>query len=157
PELVQGLLGIRGAAVALTRLPLNGEMPGGVLVLHAGELGTLRGLLETAVSMQGKPEDSVEGVPTWSIEDKVHVPLTPRLRFAATDRAELAGMLRRLHGQASDGLASNPALAELLARRNGDPFFCCVNAGPVKPFLHQLIQQESAHDPEVALAAAAFD
>ena len=55
PETVRALAGIRGAAVAITRLPEGDGPPGGVAVLHAGELAALRGLLEAGVLAGGCP------------------------------------------------------------------------------------------------------
>jgi hypothetical protein len=46
---------------------MGGGLPGGVLVLHAGALDTLRGLIEASALAQGKPEEPIEGVRTWQL------------------------------------------------------------------------------------------
>src|SRR5262245_5088510 len=66
-ELVEAVAGIRGAALALTRLPADGGSPGGVLVLHAGNLEALRGGLAAAILARGTPADPIEEVPAWTI------------------------------------------------------------------------------------------
>jgi hypothetical protein len=157
PELVRALAGIRGLAIALTRLPAGGGLPGGVAVLHAGELDVLRALIEASVLAAGAPADPIEGVPAWTIESRVHVALTRRLVIAATERDEIAGVLRRLaHGDAPS-LASRSALQAELAQRGNSPFFCALDATPLRPLLAAELAARSARDPGAKLLAAALD
>jgi hypothetical protein len=156
PEMVRELLGVRGLAIAITRLPEGNGPPGGVLVLHAGEIETLRGLLEAGVLAQGHPAGEIEGVPAWTLEG-AYVAISARLVVAATDRDAIAGVLRRLGGRDEASLATSPALAAHLARRDGDPFFACVNAVPLRPMLAAVLQQQARGNPGAALAAAALD
>jgi hypothetical protein len=156
PELVRGLVGLRGVAVGLTHLPLEGGAPQGVLVLNPGSLAPLRGLIEAAVQAQGTPVETIEGVPTWSFEG-AYVSLGKRLVVAASAREELAGVWRRLSGSESISLANHPVLGARLAQRGGAPFFCCLNAAPVRPALAALLAREASRDPRAALAATALD
>ena len=157
PELVRALAGIRGFALALTRLPTDGGLPGGVLVLHAGELEALRGLLEAGVLARGTPGDPIEGVPAWTIESQVHVAFTRRLVVASSERDEIAGVLRRLAGKEVPSLAGQGTLQAELARRAGAPFFCALSAVPVRAMLKSLLAAQAARDPRARLAEAALD
>ncbi|MSR61970.1 MAG: hypothetical protein EXS08_05955 [Planctomycetes bacterium] len=156
PELVQSLIGIRGLAVALTRLPLDGGTPGGVLVLHPGELETVRALIESMLLAQGTPEEAIEGVPAFALQGQVHVAVSRRLVVASDRREDVAAVLRRMAGKEEGSLLS-AALREPLAKRHGDPFFCCLNAEPLRPLLKSVLQAQASSDPRVALAMAAFD
>ena len=50
PELVSEVLGIRGAAVAITGFDPRKGAPSGVLVFHPGKLEVIRGLIETGLA-----------------------------------------------------------------------------------------------------------
>jgi hypothetical protein len=154
PELVRGLIGIRAAAVALTRLPGEGGAPGGVAVLHAGEQATLRGLIESLVLVQGIPGASLGSTPTWSLAGGIELALTQRLVIVASERSELEGVLARLAGQGGSSLADVPELARALAKRQLDPFFACVNGAALRPFLQAKL---ASGDPRLALAATLLD
>jgi hypothetical protein len=154
PELVHGLIGIRAAAVALTRLPQGDEGPGGVLVLHTGEQAALRGLIESLVLVQGIPGASLGSTPTWSLANGIELALTQRLVVVASERAELEGVLARLAGEGGTSLADAPELAPAFAKRQRDPFFVCVNAAPLRPFLAARLANG---DPRLALAASLLD
>jgi len=157
PELVQSLIGIRGLAVAVTRLPLGGGTPGGVLVLHPGELETVRGLLESALLAQGTPEEAIEGVPAFALEGQVHVAVSRRLVVASDRREDVAAVLRRMAGKEEASMLGSAALREPLAKRKNDPFFCCVNAEPLRPLVKSVLQAQASSDPRAALAAGALD
>lgn len=154
PELVRGLIGLRAAAVALTRLPEGGGAPGGVFVLHTGEQDALRGLIESFVLVQGIPGASLGATPTWSLTNGIELALTQRLVIVASERSELEGVLARLAGQGGSSLADAPELARALARRKLDPFFACVNAAALRPFLQAKLANG---DPRLALAARLID
>ncbi len=157
PELLQGLLGIRGAAAALTGVPGTSGPPEGVLVLDPGDMDILRGLIETLVPFRGRPGEPLEGRPTWILDGEVQVVLTERLVVASRDREELAGVLRRLRGEAADSLAADPALQEFLAPRGSDLFFACLNAAPVRPLLAALVEHQTAADPGLAMVPEVLD
>jgi hypothetical protein len=157
PETVRALAGIRGAAVAITRLPEGDGPPGGVAVLHAGELAALRGLLEAGVLAGGVPADPIEGVPAWTIEERIHVALTARLVIASTDRAEVAGVLKRLAHKDEPSFASQGALQQELAERGRSPFYLALNAVPLRPVLKALLDAEKAKDPRAGLLETALD
>jgi len=157
PELIEGLIGIRGAALAITGLPTGDGPPGGVLVLHPGEDGVARGLLETTLAAVGRPVEPIEGQPSWRLEDQVYVTRTARLLVASTSRGEIAGVLRRLRGERSDSLAANAAMRANLALRGDDLVYACLNAAPLSPMLPGLLAMGTAQNPELALAAALLD
>src|SRR6185503_5457322 len=157
PETVRALAGIRGLAVGITRLPEGSGPPGAVAVLHTGEQEILRGLVEAAVLAQGTPADPIEGMPAWTIEERVHVALSARLIVASTEREEIAGVLRRLAHAEEPSLVSQGPLQEELARRGGAPFFCALNAAPLRPKLKALLDEKRKADPRAALLAPALD
>jgi hypothetical protein len=156
PGLVQGLLGIRGCAVALTRIPMGGGTPGGVLVVNAGDMRLLRGAIEAGVLSQGTPAEPIEGLPSWTVHGHLHVAVGERVVIASDARAEIAGVVRRMRSQEEPSLASNEGLATELAKRTGSPFYLCVNAQPLRPLLAGLLSQPQS-DPSLRLATAALD
>lgn len=149
PELVRGLLGIRGAALAITRLPTGDGPPGGVLVLHPGDVALLRGLIETAVPAGGIAADPIEGHPTWSLQGEILVSLTERLVVVSPEREEIAGVLRRLRGEASDALVGDPSMREFLAQRKDALLFCCLNAVPARAVIAELLGRAAQRNPRV--------
>ncbi len=156
PELIEGLIGIRGAAIALTSLPMGSGAPGGIAVLHPGDLGLLRGLIESAVPVQGKVVDSIVGHPTYLIEEHAYVTFTRRLVLVSTARSEIEGCLRRIDGSADDSMANDPHMKENLALRGEDLFYVCVNAAPLRPMLNAMVTQK-AGGHELAMAQALVD
>ena len=156
PLLVDGMLGMRGAAVAVTSMDQHGN-PSGVLLLHPGELDVIRGLIETALPAAGAPAGEIGGFPTWDIEGEVLVTMTNRLVVASPDKREIEGVLKRMHGKSSDSLAENDALQGVLERGGDGLLSFCVNAEPILPMIQGMIAQEAAHDPEMAMMMAFLD
>lgn len=157
PLLVRSLLGLRGAALAVTEIDPQGGPPNAVAVFHPGDLDVVRGLIETAVPSGGSASEPIAGHATWSIEGHVFLTLTQRLVIASPDRGLIEGVLQRLSGDASDSLASNPAVADAMQTRGEDLLFFCINAEPVMPMLQAMIDQQSQQDPELAMAVAFLD
>lgn len=156
PELIQSLVGIRGLAVALTRLPVAGGSPGGVLVLNAGDVELVRGLVETGVLAGGTPEEPIEGTRAWTLPSGLHVAVGRRLVIASDAREEIAGVLRRLRGPDEPSLLGDVALRDQLESRGGTPFFAFLNAVPLRPMLQGLLSG-SRGDPGLALLGTALD
>jgi hypothetical protein len=75
----------------------------------------------------------------------------------SSERAEVAGVLRRLAQKGEPSLVSHGALQAELARRAGAPFFCALNAVPVRPMLQGLLAAQGAGDPRARVLAAALD
>ena len=155
PLLVDSLLGMRGAAVAVTELGPGGQ-PGGVLLLHPGDLDVVRGLIETALPAAGQAVEPIGGFGTWSVEGEVFVTLTERLVVASPDRGQIEGVLARVQGRGGPSLADNEALASVL-RRNEGLFSFCLNAEPVLPMIQGMLAQEAANDPELAMMMGFLD
>lgn len=156
PLLLEGALGLRGAALAVTDIDPSGGPPEGVLILHAGDMKVVRGLIDTAVSMGGQPTDAIEGHPTWTIEEQGFLTTTSRLVIVSGQRDQIEGVLARLDGDESDSLASSGALDESLAVRDGLLSFC-IRAEPVMPMIQGLLYREAQNDPELAMALTALD
>jgi hypothetical protein len=153
PTLVRELLGIRGAAVALTGVDLVKQMPAGVGVIHPGRLDVFRGLLETGLPAAAQIVDPIRGLPTYLVEHKVVVCLTQRLVVFGTDRQHVEGVVARLQGDARDSLADSPNMADGLADRADALLFFCVNAQRIMP----LVIMAAQADRDFAMAAALLD
>lgn len=106
PALIDELKNIKGAAVALTSID-NGQ-PDGVAVIHPGDSGLIRGVLETAVQLL-KPEEPIEGFRTYSVRverENLLVAVTARLFLIAKSRDELVAAVERLNDPEAESLAS---------------------------------------------------
>lgn len=157
PDLIHGLLGVRGAAVAVNRVPIGDGPPGGVFVLHVGDMDVVRGMIDTALPAGGQPEEPIEGHPTWSVDGHLLVTLTSRLVVISGDREEIAGVLRRVRGDRRDSLASDERMRTNLGLRRDDLLYACVNAAPLRPLMSAALGQLASGDPGAAAAAAALD
>ena len=155
--LIKGVLGLRGAAVAITGIDMAKQEPHGVLVLHPGDLDVVRGLIETAVSTGGKQVDSIEGYPTYVIEDEAVVTLTNRLVVVSNKPALIREVLRRLKGKEKTSLATSKNLREVLSDRGDALLYFCVNARALMPMVSGMLQAAAAHDPEVAMVSSLLD
>lgn len=157
PHLLEGTLGLRGAAVAVTRIDPTGGMPGGVAILHPGDMQAVRGLIETALPAGGEPAQPIGGHPTFVIEGMVHVTTTDRLVLASTERELIAGVLERVANGGQDSLAGHPDLASTMALRGDDLGFFCLNAEPVIPLAQTLLGVLDRQDPQAAMAMRMLD
>jgi len=156
PLLLQGALGLRGAAAAVTSIDPGGGPPNGVLILHPGDVDVVRGLIETVLPMGGVPQQAIGGHPTWSIEGQVFITLTKRLAIASPDPSLIAGVIDRLAGGGTS-LADSAAMQDALEMRGDDLLFFCVNAEPLMPMLMQGLEAEAEHDQEAAMALTFLD
>ncbi|MCP3915553.1 MAG: hypothetical protein GY711_08365 [bacterium] len=164
PLLIEGALGMRGAAIAVTEIDPTGGPPNGVVVLHPGDLDLVRGLIETVLPVGGRPADSIDGFATYDVEGEVLVTLTERLVIASPDRSQIQGVIARLHASSSGrpdahrgSLAEHRELQSSLSLRGDDLLYFCVNAEPILPMVENLIAAQARQDPEVAMAMAFMD
>jgi hypothetical protein len=156
PLLVENLLGLRGAAVAVTEVGANGQ-PNGVVLLHPGDLDLLRGLIETALPAGGVAVDPIGGFPTWSIAGKAFVCMTSRLVIASPDPSQIEGVIERLSGGMKSSLASSAKLNKALGKQRDGLLSFYVNADPLKGMMRAHIGQLAKRDPGVAVAASLLD
>lgn len=157
PHLLEGALGVRGAALAITEVDLGGGPPKGVMVLHAGDQETLRGLIETGVPAGGTPTEPIAGYPTWQLEGQALVSLTSRVLIAGTSRDLVRGVAERLDGDAKGSLAAAESLRSAQALRGDDLLFFHLNAAPIVPLIRMQMEQEARRDPGAAMALAFLD
>lgn len=157
PALLRGLLGLRGAALAVTRIDPGGGEPEGVVILHPGDLDLVRGLIETAVPTGGAPAEAIGGHPVWSLEGEALVCLTSRLVVASRQRSSIEAVVRRLDGETSGSLADVPSVREALAARGEGLVSFCLNAKPIAPMLRAMLEQKAQHDPQAGLALSLLD
>lgn len=151
PLLVKGLLGVRGAAVAITQIDPTGGPPNGVAILHPGDMDVVRGLIDTVLPAGGQAVDSIGGHPTWSIKGQVFVTTAQRLLIASPDRSQIEGVIARLAGKSKRSLADNEDLADTMEMRGDDLLFFCVNAEPIMPVVQALIESQVDDDPRIGM------
>jgi tetratricopeptide (TPR) repeat protein len=157
PHLLQGALGLRGAAVAITEIDPNGGPPKGVLVLHPGDQEVVRGLIETGLPSGGQPVDAIGGYPTWNVERQAFVTLTSRLLVAGTSRAHVEGVIARMKGKNLRSLAGAASLESAQSLRGDDLIFFHLNAEPIIPMLRMALEHEARRNPEARMAVAFLD
>lgn len=157
PGLIKAVLGIRGAAVAVTAIdPTRGE-PAGVLVFHPGDMELIRGLIETGLPIGGQPVEPIESYPTYSIEGEVLATLTSRLVIVSPQRSQIEAVLDRLTGKERRSLATNKDMAGVLAGRDDSLLFFSVNARPLLPMLNGMMAAGGGANQEIAIARAVLD
>ncbi len=157
PALVEGLFDLRGAALAVTGMDPRAQRPHGVLVLHPGNLDVVRGLIETALPAGAETLAPIEGAATYALEEGLIVSLTERLIVVGTQRTQVRGVLRRLHGSDESGkitpsLATS-ALAPVLKQRGDALLFACLNPKPLMP----LLQMAAGQSEEAAMIQSLLD
>ena len=157
PALVEAVLGIRGAAVAMTGVDPFNQDPTGVLVFHPGDLEVIRGLLESGLPVGGQTVEPIAGFETYNIEGEAFVTLTSRLVIASPQRALIEGVVGRLMGKQHDSLATNPELANALKGRDDSLLYFCAYAKPIMPMINSLMTGAGTQNQEVAIAQAVLD
>lgn len=157
PVIIKELLGIRGAAVAITGFDPSRQMPMGVAVFHPGNLEVIRGLIETALPVAAEKAKSIGGFPTYKIDGKVLVTLTKRLVIVSTTPADIDGVIDRLRGDETRSLATNKDLADSLEGRDDSLIYFCVNAKPLMPLLKAAMAAGGTQSKELAIAQALLD
>lgn len=157
PELLEGLMGIRGAALAVTRIDPSGQRPQGLLVVHPGDHELARSLLLAALTAAGSPAEAIRGRAVQQLEGGYFAAVSERLVFVASSRRELTQALRRLDGDLGPGLAADERLAAKLAARQGSLFSVRVNGAGLAPMLDVMLAGAAQHDPQAALARELLD
>jgi len=157
PELVRGILGIRGVAAALTGFDPVKQRPAGVVVFHPGDMEFVRGAIETGLPIAAMPAEPIKGFPTYDIEGEALVTLTSRLVIASPQRSQIEAVVRRLSGEEKSSLATANDLREMLSARGDSLLFFCVNAKPMIPLLNGLMQAGASQSQELAVARAVLD
>ena len=157
PALVNELLGMRGAAVAITGFDMERKEPHGVAILHPGKIEALRGIIETALPAAAAPVEAIEGYPTYDIEGEALVTLTKRLVLVSNSRSDIEAVIWRLKGEEDESLATNPDVADLLAQRGQGLLFFCVNFKPVMPLINVGLSAAGTQSRELAMAQALLD
>lgn len=157
PALIRELLGVRGAAIAVTGFDPSHQKPNGVVILHPGSLEVIRGLIETALPIGGTAVDSIGGFPTYNIDDEAYVTLTNRLVIASPRIDDIEAVVTRLQGEEDESLATSPAVADALANRDDALVFFCVNFKPLMPLIKAGMALAGGQSREIAMAQAVLD
>lgn len=155
PYLLEGALGLRGAAVAITALDENAEPKRGVAILHPGHQDILRGMVDTALPAAGKPIQAIRGRAAWNVDDEMIVALGARLIVLGTDRNSVESVFSRLDGEAMSSLAQSTPMRETLGGHAMLGVY--VQAEPIRPMLRMAAQEAIRNDPEAATAFELFD
>ncbi len=139
PVLIKELLGLRGAAVAITGFDPSSEMPTGVAVINPGNLQVLRGLLESVLPAAAETVESTKGRQTFFVpEAHVYVCLTSRLIIVSPDRDEIENVLGRLDGTVKESLATVRGLPDVFTQRGDSMVFFCANAKKIIPLFSKM-------------------
>lgn len=144
PHLVAEIKKIKGIAVSVTAVNQRGE-PDGVAIVHPGDSGLIRGLLETGVQVL-KPEEPVAGFRTYRVEDAdVLITVTNRLFVASRQREQLEATIARLQNADGPSLATEAHFQQAQDERKGALLFAYVD-GPraLKAFGPMMRGQEAA-------------
>ena len=157
PALIRELLGIRGAAVAVTGFDPFKQKPAGVLVFHPGDIDVIRALIETALPVGGDAVEAIGGFATYKVEDEVFVTLTARLVVVSPQRALIENVVGRLQGGSQPSLASDPAFAKARQEHDGSLVFFSINAKPIMPMVNNMLAGMGTNNPQVAMAQALLD
>jgi hypothetical protein len=157
PLLIDALLGLRGAAVAVTRLDEDGE-PRGVVLLDPGNHEGLRGLIDTLLPASGERAEPLAGFPVWSLDDgQGYACLTHRLVIASDDRAEIERAVERLAGRGQGSLSDDPRYAAATSGHGPGFLSFYLNAEPLEPLLRAKLHEQSQGDPGAAMALGMLD
>jgi len=156
PAILDALLGMRGAAVAITGFDPRAQQPTGVGVFHPGDMELVRGLIETALPVATEQVQSVGGFPTYEIEG-VLVTLTARLVVVGTSEGEIEGVIDRLQSDDAESLATNPDMNDVLEARDSALLFFCVNPKPLMPLLNAAFMAGASQDRGLAIVQALVD
>ncbi|MGD8451134.1 MAG: tetratricopeptide repeat protein [Phycisphaerae bacterium] len=157
PAIIDAVLGMRGAAVAITGFDPAQERPMGVAVFHPGDMELIRGLVETALPAAARPVGAIGGHPTFLVEDMVYITLTPRLIIASDQEAEIEAVIYRMKNPHEASLAANPDLADVLREREDAFLYFFVNPKPLMPLLQGAMAVASSQSHELAIAQALLD
>ncbi|MGB0717252.1 MAG: hypothetical protein ACPGXK_15345, partial [Phycisphaerae bacterium] len=155
--LVDELLGMRGAALAVTGIDFDREEPKGVLVVHPGDLEVIRAALRTVLPVGGIPQKPIGGFPTFDIEGEVFVTLTHRLVIASKERAQIEGVVSRLQDINTPSLADEAAIDAIGDARGKSLVSFFVRTEPIQPMIDGLLAQAGGQDPEFAMVNAMLD
>ena len=157
PALIKEVLGIRGAAVAITGIdPGKGE-PTGVAVLHPGNVEVIRGLIETGLPFGGTAVEPISGYATFDVEGEALVTLTSRMVIASNDRSLIEDVVARLSGKEKQSLATNTNIAEAISDRKNALVVFFVNAKQIMPMVKGVMASECTTAQELAMADAILD
>jgi len=157
PALAKELLGIRGAAIAITGIDMVKQAPAGVLVFDPGNVDVIRGLIETALPAGGVATKPIGGYPTYNVEDEAFVTLTSRLVIVSNTTANIKEVVKKLSGKGGPSLADNKAIAAM-STENGDAlirFF--VNAKELVPVAMAMAGVTGQASQELQMAQALLD
>ncbi|UCE60566.1 MAG: DUF3352 domain-containing protein [Phycisphaerales bacterium] len=157
PSIIRELLGIRGAAVAITGFDPTKGAPAGVVVFHPGDMEVIRGLLETALPLQTQVVEPIGGFATYKVENEAFVTLSERLVIASPQRSQIEAVIRRLRGEETTSLVTSADFGEVLAGRDDSLLFFFVNAEPLMPMLKGMMVAGAAQSSELAMAQALLD
>jgi hypothetical protein len=157
PELIRELLGIRGVAAAITGFDPVNQVPGGVAVFHPGRMPVIRAALETALPIQFKPAEAIEGFTTYHVQGQVYLTITSRLIVASPQRELIEGVVDRLRGQDSESLATNADMAAAMKSRGDNLLYFCVNFKPILPLIQAGLAAGATQEPELAMISTLID
>lgn len=156
PKLVEGLVGAKGAALAVTSLDPATMQPSGVLVLHPTHMDFMKGLAETLLPMTPAKVQSLHGFKVYEMKG-FYLALTARLIVLGTCPVEMEGVLTRLENPGTPSLATDPKMADLLKARKEGLLFCFVSLKPFLPMIGQGLDALAKSNPQMGMFVPMLD
>ncbi len=157
PAVIDTLLGVRGAAVAITGFDPMTQMPSGVLVFHPGNIDLVRSAIESALPVAAEPVSPIGGFATYRVDEKVFVTLTARLVIVSTTEMQIEEVLARLAGDDTESLATNRDLDDIRPGHDDALLLFFVNPKPLMPMINAMLTAAAAQEPELATVQALLD
>lgn len=157
PALAKELLGIRGAAIAVTGIDMAKQAPAGVLVFDPGNVDVIRGLIETALPAGGVATKPIGGYPTYNVEDEAFVTLTSRLVIVSNTTANIKEVIKKLSGKGGPSLADNKAITEMTGDSGDALIRFFVNAKELVPVAVAMAGMSGQAPQELQMAQALLD
>ncbi|MEE8141928.1 MAG: hypothetical protein V3T77_02395 [Planctomycetota bacterium] len=149
PTLIRDLIGVGGAALAITGF--ENEDPEGIIILHPGDLKVVRAFIESVLPVASPLAEPIHGYETYHIDNEIFVTLTSRMVFASAQRWNIEAAIGRLKGKVRESLAGSSMLAE--ARRDDSLLFFAVNFQSFLP----LLEEQVGHSQEFAALQSILD
>ncbi|MBP7865979.1 MAG: hypothetical protein KA419_08505 [Acidobacteria bacterium] len=156
PKLVEGLVGAKGVALAVTSLDPETMRPSGVLVFHPTHMDFLKSLAETLLPMAPVKVQTLRGYKVYAMQG-VFFALTERLIVLGTCPTEIEAVLTRLQTPGAPSLATDPKMADLLKGRREGLLFAYVSLKPFLPMIGQGLDAMAKSNPQMGMFVPMLD
>ena len=144
PALLKEFKKFRGVAVSISSISQRVGKPIGVAIIHPGDSDLLTGLVETGIQLVPNAE-SIQGYPTFQIENEVWMVKTNRLIFASTSRTEIESCVARLNDpRTTNSLDESNTFQEAKRRHSNSALFAFVDPKVAMKKLEPMLGRDAA-------------